>query len=100
MTHSLRLLEASVTLNVFMKAKQRRSRERSDAGRDGYSLGGCGDAVGQANIPPSLALVHTQKDAGGTGRMIGGCVEQEKIWPQLRGIECPLNMRLILTSAE
>ena len=51
---------------------------------EGYSLRGCGDAVGQTNIPPPLALVHTQKDAGGTGRMIGGCVEQQKIWPQLR----------------
>ena len=60
------------------------SRERSDAGRDGYPLRGCGDAVGQTNVPPSFALVHAQEDAGGTGRMIGGCVEQQKIWPQLR----------------
>ena len=67
-----------------MKAKRGRSHERSDAGRDGYSFGGCGDAVGQTNVPALLALVHTQQDAGGTGRMIGGCVEQQKTWPQLR----------------
>ena len=60
------------------------SRERLYAGRDGYSLGGCGDTVGQTNIPPPLALVHAQEDAGWTGRMIGGRVEQQKIWPQLR----------------
>jgi predicted RNase H-like HicB family nuclease len=46
------------------------------AGRDGYPLGGGGDAVRQANIPPSLALIHPQNDAGGAGRMIGGGVEQ------------------------
>src|ERR1035437_5954183 len=60
------------------------SRERLYAGRDGHSLRGCGDAVGHTNIPPSLALVHAQKDGGETGRMVGGCVEQQKIWPQLR----------------
>ena len=58
--------------------------EQSNAGRDDHSLRGCGDAVGQASIPSSLALVHTQKDARGTGRMIGRDVEQQKIWPQLR----------------
>ena len=52
---------------------------RSYADRNGYTLGGCGDAVGQTNILPSLALVHAQKDAGATRRMIGGCVEQQKI---------------------
>ena len=31
-----------------------------------------------------LTLVHAEKDAGGAGRMIGGCVEQQKTWPQLR----------------
>ena len=59
-------------------------RDRLFAGRDCYPLGGCGDAVGETDFPPSLTLVHTQKDAGGTRRMIGGCVEQQKIWPQLR----------------
>jgi type I restriction enzyme R subunit len=46
-----------------------------------YPLRGCGDALEQMNIPPPLALVHTQKDTGETGGMIGGCVEQQKIWP-------------------
>ena len=46
------------------------------AGRYSYPLGSGGDAVRQANIPPSLALIHPQNDAGGAGRMIGGGVEQ------------------------
>ena len=59
-------------------------RRGSNAGGNGYPLRGCGDAVGKTYIPPPLALVHAQEDAGGTGGMIGGCVEQQKIWPQLR----------------
>jgi hypothetical protein len=35
------------------------------AGWDRDSIRGSGDAVGQAYIPPSLALVHTKQDAGG-----------------------------------
>ena len=59
-------------------------RERLDAGGDSDALGGGGDALGQADIPPALALVHAQDDAGGAGRMVGRRVEQQKAWPQLR----------------
>ena len=40
--------------------------------------------LGRRTSHRRLALVHPQKDAGETRRMVGGCVEQQKIWPQLR----------------
>ena len=42
-----------------------------------------GDALRQANVPPFLALVHTQDNAGASRRMVGRCVEEEKTRPQL-----------------
>jgi hypothetical protein len=59
-------------------------RDRLRAGADRDAFGGGGDAVGEANLPPAFALVHAQDNAGGARRMVGGCIEQQKIWPQLR----------------
>ena len=57
--------------------------QRLGAGGDGYPLGGGRNTVGQANVPTLLALVHSQYDAGGTGRVVGRSIQQQKVWPQL-----------------
>ena len=68
--------------NDFGRAKRMRSRLLHDC-NDTDPLRGGGDAVGQANFPAPLALVHAQHDAGINGRVVAWGIEKQEAGAQL-----------------